>query len=195
MKNTSSGTDKVSLSHHVKSWEWKGHTIDLYRSFSSSLFVEIKHKMFYLPFVITCWLKPFTTWHDMGITSHNTVLFSILFITLHPIPMSASKRNVQATTKWAAHREPLGFGQTSDMKTIILYWKESRNTTLKMKVIHISMVATFKNQLHNHRKRQKSLPHFPQCLTARVRTLQPARGTDVIHKPPNGKKNIHLGSW
>lgn len=37
-----------------------------------------------------------------------------------------------------------------------------RNTTLRMRVIHICMVATFKNQLHNYCSRQKSSHIFPR---------------------------------
>lgn len=63
-----------------------------------------------------------------------------------------------------------------------------------MKVIHICMVATFKNQLHNYCSRQIIPSHiFPRRPNTEVKTLQQDRGTDAIHKPPNGKKKVHLG--
>lgn len=75
-ENTSSGTDKVSLSHHdILSLENEKATLLICIGlFSSSLFfffVEIKHTKCSTSHL---WLhvgkkKPFTTWHDMGITS------------------------------------------------------------------------------------------------------------------------------
>lgn len=41
---------------------------------------------------------------------------------------------MQATKKWAAHRGPLGGGQTlekGEMKTTILYWKKTQEQKLE----------------------------------------------------------------
>lgn len=161
MKNTtSSGTDKVSLSHHdILSLENEKATllicIGLFlHHFFSSFFFFVKNKHTKKCSTSHLWLhvgkkKPSTSWHGNNITI--TLICSQYYLTY---------KARHLPPKWAAHWATRSRADVRKMWNENFYTvltKNPRTQLWKWRQSTFVWLATFKNLLHNYCWRQKSL--------------------------------------